>query len=647
MPPRMSVSMQRLSRWFGKIIAVPWLPAVLTAAGFIAYAFNALVTARTKTSFLDEGLYLVKGLLFATGKYVPFQDYGPWTNHMPFIFLIQGYIQKWFGAGLPTARYFMIMLGMLTLLAMYILARRWGGKWWGAAVIWAMALNPAEIKFHTLAISEGVVAPMMAWMFVLLLGAHRKNWQVILGGALAGMMGMTRMNMFFVLPLVTLYILWERGWKMAIYTALAGGLVIAAGHALYWPDILKLWAKWLPFVSFLDPWRVPASAFGIPIPPSDDPTPYLVFLYTWMTFRLHFVALVSCFAAVLLWPFRWGLKGLLSDFWRQVTAGWKPVPHQNPGRVRAAAFLGFFVVFMLFAHMAASFFGSWCVSCILLYSAYFDYLGLIVLAMSFRFLQKDLPNWRQILIYLGIALLIIGIGFTAYEDVSADFAKTFIERFKDSALWNLLTNLTHLSALYLFRMTFAIGVSLLVIVILAAAIWAARRFVREKQLLVRRGAYYTLVGILIAGFILSPTKVLGRGNDFFDCDGSNVFESYAEAGEYLRGIIPSGSKVYWDGRIDALLLYLPGIEIYPPQLNQSHSFYYGGDSELLLKNGYWTEELARQWMKEADFILLEKGEKLDFEVKMVEGGDFESLGQTRKVEKCRWQSIIEIYRPVK
>ena len=224
--------MQRITQVIKKLASITWLPAVLTAAGFIAYVFNALVTARTKTSFLDEGLYLVKGLLFATGKYVPFQDYGPWTNHMPFIFLIQGYIQKWFGPGLPTARYFMIVLGMLTLSGMYVLARRWGGKWWAVGVIWAMALNPAEIKLHTLALSEGVVAPMMVWMFVLLLGANRKDWQVIVGGVLAGVMGMTRMNMFFVLPLIVLYILWERGWKMAFYTALAGGLVIIAGHIL-------------------------------------------------------------------------------------------------------------------------------------------------------------------------------------------------------------------------------------------------------------------------------------------------------------------------------------------------------------------------------------------------------------------------------
>jgi hypothetical protein len=243
--------------------------------------------------------------------------------------------------------------------------------------------------------------------------------------------------------------------------------------------------------------------------------------------------------------------------------------------------------------------------------------------------------------------MVLGIGFAAYEDVNADFAKVFIEQYKNTSLWESLTKATNMSALLLFRRIFTLLVSLLAVGGLAGIVWAARRFIGANQSSVKRGAYILLVAVLIAGFVLSPTKVLGRGNDFFDCGGADVFESYAEVGHDLRNMIPTGSKVYWGGRIDAIFLYLPGVEIYPPQLNQSHSFYYGGDSEILYRNSYWNDELARKWMKEADFVLLEKGEKLDFEVKMVEGGGFLFLGQTRKVEKCRWQSIIEIYKPVK
>ena len=187
--------MQRVSVLVRKITSLPWLPAFLTIAGFIAYILQAIDIARTKTSFLDEGLYVYKGWLFATGKYVPFQDYGLWTNHAILSFLIPGYIQKWFGPGLDVARYFMIFLAVLTLLGLWIFAKRWGGKWWAAAAIWVIALNPAEIKVYTLALSEGLIAVMLAWILVLTVGVKRPLWQIMLGSALAGLMILTRENM--------------------------------------------------------------------------------------------------------------------------------------------------------------------------------------------------------------------------------------------------------------------------------------------------------------------------------------------------------------------------------------------------------------------------------------------------------------------
>src|SRR5574341_2400454 len=217
-----------------RILSHPWTAYIIALLGGLLYAWNALVTARTKTSYLDEGLYLYKGLLFATGVYQPYQDYGPWTNHKPLVFLIHGYIQKWFGPGLATGRYFMIVLGLLTCLGLWILARRWGGNWWAAGIVWAMALNPAEIKIHTLAISEGLIAPMLVWMLVLTLGMGRSSWQVWLGSALAAAMWMTRLNLAFVLPILLAYVLWQHGWKTALQATLSAFFVVVAVHAVFW-----------------------------------------------------------------------------------------------------------------------------------------------------------------------------------------------------------------------------------------------------------------------------------------------------------------------------------------------------------------------------------------------------------------------------
>ena len=155
---------------------------------------------------------------------------------MPLAFLIPGYIQLIFGPGIRTARYAAIFWAVLMLLGFWILARRFGGKWWAAAAVWTLALNPAMLKAYSTAVSQGLVICMLVWSLVLVMGERRPLWQVVLGAVLAGLMGMTRINMLPVLPLLLIYIFWQHGLKPAIYAALAGGATVIFWHALYWPE---------------------------------------------------------------------------------------------------------------------------------------------------------------------------------------------------------------------------------------------------------------------------------------------------------------------------------------------------------------------------------------------------------------------------
>jgi hypothetical protein len=139
---------------------------------------------------------------------------------------------------------------------------------------------------------------------------------------------------------------------------------------------------------------------------------------------------------------------------------------------------------------------------------------------------------------------------------------------------------------------------------------------------------------------------LGKGNDFFECDGSNVLASYERSGEYLRRIIPPGSQVYWDGRINAIFLYLPDIKVYPPQLNHLHSYFVGGDTDTLLRTGLWNDVLAKQWLAETDYVLIESGLKQDWVMEILETDNYVKLKASPKTEKCRWQSSILVYKRV-
>jgi hypothetical protein len=619
---------QRALAFIKKIIALPWLPHALALAGGLAYLIHALYIAHTKTSFLDEGLYLYKGYLFVNGLQTPFADYGVWTNHAILSFLIPGYIQKLFGPGLETGRYFMIFLSLFILLGLWVFARRWGNPWWAGGIVWVMALNPAEIKVHTLVLSEGPIAAMLVWIVVLTVGERRPLWQILLGASLTAPLVLTRENMAFVPPILFLYIFWQHGWKAGLLAALCSGILFIGGNAFYFPDNLKFWSTRVPdfLAQFMRDSQMPSAGVEGSIPEPEESNLYRMILYFLLTFRLHFVALISAVTVWLLWP----VQGIL--------------PFTE--RTRAAIFLSVLLVVLYVAHVQAAFFGEFCISCILLYVGYFDVLGLMLLVIAWPFLLKELTPLRRVIVFGVITLLLVGIGFSSHEDLSADFARVMIERMDKVYIWNALLFRTGLPHLLLFRTSFVLLASFLVLVIGGIGLWVAYRRLNGKQDAGRKIGVVALNSFLIAGLILTPTKILGGGSDFFGCDGSDVIASYERAGRELSTVIEPGSKIYWEGRLLAVFLYLPDVQIYPPQMNHVHSFYVGGDSDTLLRFSHWNEELARQWLEEADYILFQPEERIYLSDEILESGDYVKVMASPKAERCRWQSVINVYQRV-
>ena len=618
--------MQTVSGLARKLSSISWLPAVLTIAGFFTYILQALEIARTKTSFLDEGMYLYKGWLFLSGLQTPYVDYGVQTNHSILSYLIPGVSQVLFGRGLDTGRYFMIFLSLFTLLGLWVFARRWGNAWWATGIVWAMALNPAEIKLYTLALSEGPVAALLVWILVLTVGEKRSLWEILLGSALTAALVLTRETMAFVPPILFVYIFWQHGWKTGFYAMLCSGLFFLGGNLFHYPANLKFWAMRVPdFLSpFLDPWRLPDSARGDAPGQFEESNLYRMVLYFFLTFRQHFVSLVSAVVVWLLWPAR------LS----------KPL-HE---RARAAIFLSVLFLTLFIAHLQASFFGEYCISCILLYIGYCNFLGLMLLVVAAPILTTELSRARSIVIFSVLALLVVGIGFSTHEDLSAEFAKAMIERLDRFYVWNAMLNVTRLPHLLLFRLSFVLGMSLLLLVVAGIVLTLLYRQWGRHRADRGRIGLLALHTFLILGLVLSPTRLLGNGNDFFNCEGTDVFASYERAGRDLSEVIEPGSNIYWEGRIPAIFLYMPDVNVYGPQLNHLHYYFNGGDPETLRRFNYWNDELARQWLEEADYILVQNTEKVYLTDEMLESGEFVRVISAPRAERCRWQSAIQVYQ---
>jgi hypothetical protein len=450
-------------------------------------------------------------------------------------------------------------------------------------------------------------------------------------------MMMTRVNLAPVMFLIVVFILWAYGWRAGWLAALAGSLPVLVGHAIYWPSILRIWAHWIPadLVPFLRPFAHP---------PGSDPTwNPVVTLDSRVTsffhgFRFHFVALVGALGALLLWSGR---------------KNWK-----TPFQFKMAVFLAVLLVSMFLFHMWAALGKDYCVFCFPVYLSFFTFLGLLLLVVSIQVWDRDLPVWRKVLVLLAILVLSTGLGYSAFPEIGDKFLPVLDLQVPRMGSMRILPGSVPLGALLQNRFGIspvdldqlarralsALGGLLVGLALLATAYMAWRSLAKRRNATRISYPYLALVVFLALGYLLSPSILLGGGYTTYDCSG-DVIRGYELAGEHLAGLIPPGSRVYWHGGNSAVpLLYLEGVEIYPAQINGGYSLRKGGDPDALARYGFWSEELARRWAEEADFILIEERLFGGWLGELVEAGGHNELRETPSTVLCRGNSSIHIYK---
>jgi hypothetical protein len=536
--------------------------------------------------------------MFVRGQYEIFQDYGPWSNHMPLSFMIPGTILDWFGPSLRNARLLACSLGLFLLLGIWIVARRWGGDWWAAFAVWSLALNPAILKMYSLMTSQVIIACMLAWVFVFVLAEKRKLWHIIVGSAVAGAMLLTRLNLAPVLPLLILYLYWQHGKRTAIWGTLSMLVVVVLGHAPYWPGILRLWAAWIPsgLAPFLQNYRPPN---GIALwNPQIDLDGRLISVFWGL--RYHFVATVGVLSTLLLWPRK---------------SAWK-----NDAQRHATIFLTALFVLLLLLHgyvtvgagiaSNKAYSTSYCIFCLPTYMGFFSFSGILLIVIAAPSWRQDLRIWLQGLISLFVLGIPIGIGYSSFNTLGDWLATSQFPSFTHRWLrpntlrvWKYLNYHYAISFQETKRMLpiwsgFLTGI----FIIITSAIIRLSRYGKNKQQSTSFG-YIAMITLLVVGWLLTPTLALGGGYQSYDC-ADNVIEAYDALGAELQTLIPPKSTIYWQGEPASTgLIYLSDVQIFPAQLNQKFTFF-KGETEALEKYGFWNQELAERWLEDADYALV-------------------------------------------
>ncbi|MBK8781566.1 MAG: glycosyltransferase family 39 protein [Anaerolineales bacterium] len=581
----------KLSEFFKEKKWPSWTPVLLAGVGALLYLIQAVVYAHTTVSSLDEGSYLIKGIFYWRGVYEPFQPYGPLTNKAPFAFLIPGFAEYLFGAGLRTGRYFSIFLGLLTVLGVWVTARRWAGRWMAAGTVWVFALSPMIIKLHARTVSEVVIASMLAWMCVLVLDEERPLWQIVLGTVLATFAVLTRQNMVLILPLLILYIFWQHGKQKGIWAFVTTAVVFLAVHAYYWPNILTIWAPWLPdsLTPFLDGFRLPKDSTPVWDPSIDFWNRTNAFF---QGMRYHFIALAGGIFAIMFWAPR-------SD--------WKTAP-----AFRAAVFLAlsYFILFAMHAWAAlASQYESYsCVFCFSNYLSFFDPLGILLFVIVLSAAWKSPRPVVQGLAIIFVIVFSVGIGFSLFENIGSGLLNLSVPRMRDGQFLPGTTTLADILK-YKFSLELtaikraissAIGFMAGMGILLIAFLIRLRTKDPQKRL------NFALVSInlyLVVGLLLSP--VLHLGESRLDCKQDMIL-AHEQLGTYLSTVIPPNSLVYWDGgNAFTPMVYTPQVRIFPIQINDGYTYRIGGDPETLHRFNHWNDALGREWREAADVFIIE------------------------------------------
>ncbi|MBM3179509.1 MAG: hypothetical protein FJZ86_04060 [Chloroflexi bacterium] len=603
-----------------------WIPVLLACLGTFLYLIQAVVYAYTTVSSLDEGSYLLKGILYLRGVYQPFEPYGPLTNKAPFAFLIPGSAEFLFGPGLRTGRFFSIFLGLLTVLGVWITARRWAGKWIAAGTVWVFALSPMIIKLHARTVSQVIVAFMLAWICVFVLDEERPLWQIIFGSILAALAVLTRQNMILILPLLVLYVFWQHGKEKGILSFAVCAFIFLAVHVYYWPNILTIWVPWLPegLTPFLDAFRMPKDAFPVWDPSIDFWNRMNAFF---QGIRYHFIAVIGGIFALI----RFALP-----------RDWKSAP-----AMRAAVFLALSYFTLLAMHawaaLASQYESYSCVFCFANYLTFFDPLGILLVVIVFSASPKlDHSRFVKILLIAFILLVSTGIGFSLFENVGNNLLNLPVPRIRNgqflpgsTALVDILKygldlGLPEIKRTISSAMGLLVGLGALTVSFLW---WRRNKDVLFTSVLLN--VYLTF------GLAFSP--ILHLGESRLDCK-QDLILAHEQLGAYLSEIIPANSLVYWDGgNAFTPMVYVPNVRIFPAQINSGYTYRIGGDPEILRRFSHWNSELDTEWRNSADVFIIE-AKRFSSWKDFLNPQDYEEYEKPPAAPSCNVGTELRVFR---
>ena len=567
------------------------LPRLFSVLIIAIYVLLAIHYAQIIEPVMDEGTYLLKGMWYWNDTYQPFEEYGPITNKPPLAFYSLGISQILFEPGLESGRYFAIFLSVLLLIGQWMTVKRLAGEWWATFSIALYIISPAWIIYYSRAMTQVVTSLLIVWSLYFFLGENRNKSQLIIGAILSACMVMVRQNLLPLFFFSLVYIVWENGFRKSWLPVLIGISTFIAFNLFYWSEIYTaIWYPYLP--EFLN--NIILNIFNLEYIPEAMGTSYLnreyIPIYEIQVLfdgvRYFFVPILATILSfIVLFPRKM--------FTEKVH--------------RKTAFLACSFLFLSALHFGFVSYDNTILYSFPAYLAFYLPIGICLIPLFTKDILTLNNKTRHWVLSITILLLTTGIGLSLYRQIAPFFMninlpslslRTFSGPYE---LWDVLLNQYNISIrTQEFLIPAVVGLFTGVLILLLSKLFHA--IIRRKNEAISYGSILILFVFCLA-ILLSPTFILAAQSSIATCPNTNILTRYEEIGAAMQGYFPKDSLIYWEGFTPIALLYLPDVEVFPAQLNMYFWYQNGGDADYLEKRGFWNEELALEWIDEADFLV--------------------------------------------
>ncbi len=561
------------------------LPTLTALAGFFVFAYCLFSGYQNVPLMYDEFQYLYRGTAFITGTYFPYQSFGFYMNKLPLAYYAYGIVQALFGYGLRSGRLFSIVCALMAVLAYWSISRRFSGGWAGAIMVWAFTLNNTLLNIYSQSLSQAFTACLLGWTLFFLFQKSATTRSIFFSSILASAAILTRVNMFPLLFLVVLFYAWTAGKKTALTALAVSSSLLIAVHIIFFPGILQIWLDPLPeFLKSILPIYERISG----LPAWNPQISLLPRLHSfWSSIRTYFFSLAGTFLGWMLWK-RKNKEWTFQD--------------------KTSFALGAFLVVMLLLHSWQTLSKNYCVYCLITYYSFWFGAGVLFVLMTARSWQRTNKTTALVVSMLWL-LLAAGIGFSWTADLGNSILNWQVPRIKGlvilpgtTQLQTLLGNKFGLSYDELkFLLPTLIGLAVGMLVLALSAI--AWKFLRRSRPDITFSRVMAISGLTLA-FVFTSSLPLSGGN-FAGSTDCNVLEPLEKASAHISQILPENALIYWgSSNAPYFLASLPKYRIFPQQLESVYSQRIGGNTNELLRQGYWNEEAANDWLLQADAVML-------------------------------------------